>query len=361
MFLDITATSRQRDIILDVVSRTAEQVFIPLTVGGGIRTLEDFRRILKAGADKISINSAACATPSSSTRPPGASAASASWWPSTPRRGAGDGGWEVLHSTAAASIPASTPWSGPCEVERRGAGEILLTSMDTRRHEGRLRHRADQRRRAPVNIPVIASRRRGEAGAFLPTRCEQAGADAVLAASLFHYRELEIMDVKQYMQAAGYTGAPAGGSYADGQGRFERNQITTNRGSLPAVAQDVATGAVLMLAWMNAEILAKTLETGFAHYFSRSRQTLWYKGETSGHTQKVAEIAAGLRRRHDPAEGRAEGRGLPHETIHLLLQRPGRKPRRRLRLRALRHCSRNLKSSWTEGEPEGRLLYELPV
>ena len=199
-FLDITASSDKRDIILDVVSRTAEQVFIPLTVGGGIRTLEDFRRILKAGADKISINSAPLKNPDFINE--------AAWRFGTQcvvvaidAKRRPDGGWDAyLNGGRVNTGRDAVEWA--VEAERRGAGEILLTSMDTDGTKAGYDIALTHAVTSAVNIPVIASGGAGTLEHFAEV-VEQAQADAVLAASLFHYKELEINQVKQFMRQRG--------------------------------------------------------------------------------------------------------------------------------------------------------------
>jgi cyclase len=199
-FLDITASADKRDIILDVVSRTAEQVFIPLTVGGGIRTLEDFRRILKAGADKISVNSAALANPQFVDE--------AAWRfgsqcvvVAIDAKARPGGGWDCyLNGGRVNTGRDAVEWAVECE--RRGAGEILLTSMDTDGTKAGYDLKLTKAVASAVNIPVIASGGAGTLEHFAEV-VEQAGAHAVLAASLFHYRELEIIEVKRYLRQRG--------------------------------------------------------------------------------------------------------------------------------------------------------------
>jgi cyclase len=199
-FLDITASSDKRDIILDVVSRTAEQVFIPLTVGGGIRSLEDFRRILKAGADKISVNSAALNNPDLMDE--------AAWRfgsqcvvVAIDAKARPGGGWDCyLNGGRVNTGRDAVEWAA--EAERRGAGEILLTSMDTDGTKAGYDIPLTKAITSAVNIPVIASGGAGRLEHFADA-VEKAHAHAVLAASLFHYRELEISDVKRYMRRRG--------------------------------------------------------------------------------------------------------------------------------------------------------------
>ena len=200
-FLDITASYEKRDIVLDVVQRVADVVFIPLTVGGGIRTVEDMRAILRAGADKTSINSAA-------VRNPDLIAEGAKQFGSQCIVVAIDGksrpdgkGWDVYIDGGRVRTELEVvAWAR--EVESRGAGEILLTSMDT---DGTQKGYDISMTRAvadAVSIPVIAS---GGAGAL--SHFEEAltdgRADAALAASLFHYKQLTIREVKRYLAGRG--------------------------------------------------------------------------------------------------------------------------------------------------------------
>lgn len=197
VFLDITASSDQRDIILDVVERTASEVFIPLTVGGGIRNIEDIRRILKAGADKISINSAAIHEPDlinlASQRFGNQCIVVAIDAKRRP-----EGGFEVY--THGGRVPTgidAESWA--VEVERRGAGEILLTSMDCDGTKAGYDLELTRVISEAVNIPVIASGGAGCEEDFFKA-FEEGKADAALAASLFHFKELEIKALKAYLK-----------------------------------------------------------------------------------------------------------------------------------------------------------------
>jgi cyclase len=195
-FLDITASHEQRPIILEVVQRTAEEVFMPLTVGGGVRQLEDIRDLLKAGADKVSINTAAVADPEFVRR-------SAERFGSqcivvaidAKRR---DGGWEVYtHGGRQPTGIDALAWAR--QMEAYGAGEILLTSMD---RDGTRQGYDLELTRAVVDgvrVPVIAS---GGVGTLehLYEGLTIGGASAVLAASIFHYREYAISEVKQWLR-----------------------------------------------------------------------------------------------------------------------------------------------------------------
>ncbi|MEE8603552.1 MAG: imidazole glycerol phosphate synthase subunit HisF [Euzebya tangerina] len=204
VFLDITASSDDRDTIYDVVRITAEQVFIPLTVGGGVRSVEDARKLLRAGADKTSVNSAALADPTVLSRIADAfgsqcvvSAVDAK------RRDPDDPsqGWEVYtHGGRRPTGVDAIEWIAECE--RRGAGEILLTSMD--RDGAKIGFDTELLARVDdaVTVPVIAS---GGAGStdHMIEGVTHGRASAVLAASIFHFGEISIGQVKQGMAAAG--------------------------------------------------------------------------------------------------------------------------------------------------------------
>ncbi len=196
VFLDITATSDGRDTVADVVERTASQVFVPLTVGGGIRTLADFQRLLRAGADKISVNSAAVARPA-------LIAEAAERFGSqcvvlaVDARARGDGGWEVV--VAGGRRPTGMDlldWVK--KGEALGAGEILLTSMDADGTRAGFDLAMTKAVSDAVSIPVIASGGCGSLEHFAQVFAET-GCDAALAASLFHFGELTVPQVKEYL------------------------------------------------------------------------------------------------------------------------------------------------------------------
>ncbi len=208
VFLDITATHEQRGIMHEVVRRTADQVFIPLTVGGGLRTLEDIRSMLNAGADKVSINSAALKNPdliAEGARAFGSQcivvAIDAKRVSDTPVR------WEIFtHGGRRPTGIDALAWAE--EAEARGAGELLVTSMDRDGTRDGYDIELLQALHARVNIPVIAS---GGAGTLrhLSEGLLDGQADAVLAASIFHFREFTIRDAKAFLQEAGVHVRPA--------------------------------------------------------------------------------------------------------------------------------------------------------
>lgn len=200
VFLDITASSDARNIMLDVVRKTAEQVFIPLTVGGGIRNIDDFRNILNAGADKISINSAALKNPDfinlAAERFGNQCVVVAI---DAKRRE--NGGFDVyLNGGRVNTHKDAVKWA--IEAVQRGAGEILLTSMDCDGVKNGYDVELTKAISTAVNVPVIASGGAGNKEHFFEALTE-AGADAALAASLFHFRELEIKDLKIYLREKG--------------------------------------------------------------------------------------------------------------------------------------------------------------
>jgi len=200
VFLDITASSDARNIILNLVHKTAEQVFIPFTVGGGIRTVQDFRDILMAGADKISVNSAAIKRPeliSEAAYKFGSQCVVVAI--DAKRRE--DGTFSVfLNGGRVDTGLDAIEWAKKCcEL---GAGEILLTSMDADGTKAGYDLELTKAVADVVNIPVIASGGAGNLGHFKDA-LTKGGADAVLAASLFHYKELTISEVKEYLHNEG--------------------------------------------------------------------------------------------------------------------------------------------------------------
>ncbi len=203
VFLDITASHEERDIILDVVSRTAEQVFMPLTVGGGVRTIEDVRALLSAGCDKVSINSAACKDPEFVRRAADRFGSQCIVVNIDPKRVQKDGEetWEVhINGGRTPTGLMAVEWA--LEVERLGAGEIVLTSMDCDGTKDGYDLPITAAVSDAVSIPVVAS---GGAGhpQHLADAITKGKADAALAASIFHFGEFTIGETKKIMQDAG--------------------------------------------------------------------------------------------------------------------------------------------------------------
>lgn len=200
-FLDITASSDSRSIMLDVVSRVAEQVFIPFTVGGGIRTVEDFRQILLAGADKIGVNSAALKRPELITEAALRFGSQCVVVAIDAKRRQNGSGWEVyLNGGRINTGKDAIEWAH--EVEKCGAGEILLTSMDCDGTKAGYDIGLTRAISESVKIPVIASGGAGTMEHFKEAIID-GKADAVLAASLFHFGEMRIVELKQFLKSQG--------------------------------------------------------------------------------------------------------------------------------------------------------------
>ncbi|MBK5241187.1 imidazole glycerol phosphate synthase subunit HisF [Clostridium sp.] len=201
VFLDITATHEGRKTMLDVVKRTAEKVFIPLTVGGGIKTIEDFKETLRAGADKISVNSAAIRNPQLISEAAAKFGSQCVVVAIDGKKNKDGLGWNVVINGGRIDTGLdAVEWAKT--VEKLGAGEILLTSMD---YDGTKKGYDIEFLNAitgSINIPVIASGGCGKLEDFYEVFAKS-GADAALAASLFHYKELSIREVKQYLKNSG--------------------------------------------------------------------------------------------------------------------------------------------------------------
>ena len=284
VFLDITATLESRDTTVEMARRVAEQVFIPFTVGGGIRTTDDIRALLNAGADKVSLNSAAVKDPDFIKRASEMVGSQCIVAAIDVKSREGDtrfpSGYEVV-------IAGGTKPTGLDALEWAkkavdlGAGEILLTSMDKDGTKSGYDNVITSMISEAVGVPVIAS---GGAGSLkdFEDAIVYGKADAVLAASLFHFGEIAISDLKTYLSDKGIPVRELPQSLYM-WARMKKN----SDGLVPAITQDAETGEVLMMAYMNYEAFRMTCETGYMHYYSRSRKAQWKKGETSGHVQKV--------------------------------------------------------------------------
>ena len=198
VFLDVTATSDDRDTIVDVVRETAKQVFVPLTVGGGIRSVEDFSKLLRAGADKVSVNSSALKNPQLIAEAADKFGSQCVVVAIDAKR-MEDGSWHafVAGGRKDTGIDAVEWAAKACEL---GAGEILLTSMDADGTKQGFDLDLLNAVIARVNIPVIASGGCGSLAHFSEV-FEKTGADAALAASLFHYKELTVGQVKEHLRS----------------------------------------------------------------------------------------------------------------------------------------------------------------
>ena len=201
VFLDITASSDNRKTVVDMVRRVAETVFIPFTVGGGIRTVEDFRLLLREGADKISVNSAAIMDPELISRAADKFGSQCVVVAIDAKRRADGSGWNIYKNGGRVDMGIDAlEWA--VKAEKLGAGEILLTSMDCDGTKAGYDLELTRTIAENVSIPVIASGGAGTKEHFYDALTE-GRADAVLAASLFHYKELEIKDLKEYLRGRG--------------------------------------------------------------------------------------------------------------------------------------------------------------
>ena len=199
VFLDITASHEGRDTIVDVVRKTAKEIFIPLTVGGGIKSVEDFRTILLAGADKVAINSAAIKRPDLINEAAQKFGSQCVVVAIDAKRNEETSSWDVYINGGRINMNIDVvKWA--IEAESRGAGEILLTSMDCDGTKAGYDIELTRKVSESVNIPVIAS---GGAGTMEHFReaLDEGKADAALAASLFHFKEIEIVDLKKYLES----------------------------------------------------------------------------------------------------------------------------------------------------------------
>ena len=203
VFLDITASSDHREIRADMVRRVAETVFIPFTVGGGIRTVEDFRMILREGADKVAVNSAAIMNPGLIREAAKQFGSQCVVVAIDARRREDGRGWNIFKNGGRVDMGIdAVEWA--VKASRLGAGEILLTSMDGDGTKAGYDIALTRAVAEKVSIPVIASGGAGEKEHFYEALTE-GGAEAVLAAFLFHYKELEIKELKEYLQKKGVS------------------------------------------------------------------------------------------------------------------------------------------------------------
>lgn len=201
VFLDITASSDARHTVVDMVRRVAEKVFIPFTVGGGIRTVEDFRAILREGADKVSVNSSAIMRPELISEAADKFGSQCVVVAIDAKRREDGSGWNIFKNGGRVDMKMdAVEWA--MRAEKLGAGEILLTSMDCDGTKAGYDLELTRIISENVNIPVIASGGAGTKEHFYEAFTE-GKADAALAASLFHFKELEIMDLKRYLSDKG--------------------------------------------------------------------------------------------------------------------------------------------------------------
>ena len=203
VFLDITASSDARNTVVDMVRRVAENVFIPFTVGGGIRTVDDFKVLLREGADKISINSSAINRPELISEAADKFGSQCVVVAIDAKKRADGSGWNIYKNGGRIDVGIdAVEWAE--KVCRMGAGEILLTSMDCDGTKAGYDIELTRAIAEAVSVPVIASGGAGTMGHFYEALTD-GKADAALAASLFHYKELEIREVKKYLREKGLS------------------------------------------------------------------------------------------------------------------------------------------------------------
>lgn len=204
VFLDITASSDNRNTVVDMVRKVAENVFIPFTVGGGIRTVDDFKVLLREGADKISINSSAIDRPELIREAADKFGSQCVVVAIDAKRRKDGSGWNIYkHGGRIDTGVDAVVWAK--KAEALGAGEILLTSMDCDGTKAGYDLELTRTIAEQVSIPVIASGGAGTMEHFCDALSEKGKADAALAASLFHYKELEIKEVKEYLRGRGVS------------------------------------------------------------------------------------------------------------------------------------------------------------
>jgi cyclase len=285
-FLDIAAAQEKRGTLVELVGRVAEALSIPFTVGGGVRSVEDADALLRAGADRVTVNTAAIEDPSLITRLAEQFGAQCVVVAIDGKRLRDPNGVAVMRvTTHGGRRPVDrtvTSWAAAAAAA--GAGEILLTSVDADGTQAGFDLEMLRAVRSAVDVPVVASGGAGQLDDFAKAVLI-GGADAVLAASVFHDRVFTVGAVKEAMRRAGLAVRPAPARARALLPRYDQN------GLVPVIMRDVETGRVLTLAWANADAIAKTRETGLAHFYSRSRKVLWKKGETSGNIQRVAGIS----------------------------------------------------------------------
>ena len=203
VFLDITASSDARKTVVDMVRKVAERVFIPFTVGGGIRTVDDFKELLREGADKISINSSAINTPELISQAADKFGRQCVVVAIDAKRRADGSGWNIYKNGGRIDVGIdAVEWA--MKVQKLGAGEILLTSMDCDGTKAGYDIELTRQIAEAVSIPVIASGGAGKLEHFADALID-GKAEAALAASLFHYKELEIKQVKEYLRGRGIS------------------------------------------------------------------------------------------------------------------------------------------------------------
>lgn len=280
VFYDITASHESRNIFTEIIKKVAATIDIPFTVGGGIRNIDDFYSVLNAGADKVSVNSAALARPElikeAATR-----FGSQCVVLSMDVKKVSDGEW-TLYINGGRTHVDMDPFEWAKKGEALGAGEIVVNSIDSDGVKGGFDCELMRRMSEATHLPIIAS---GGAGTMehFEAVFKEGRADAGLAASVFHKKEIDLWELKRFLQNRGIPMRL--------DARYHRLNFD-EKGLIPAIVQNEKTGQILMQGYMNEASLQKTLADGKVCFYSRSRQKLWTKGETSGNFLHVVSIYA---------------------------------------------------------------------
>ena len=261
VYLDVKATLDGRAVLVDLVARIAERLAIPFTVGGGVRSVTDAAALLEAGADKISVNSAALERPELLSELAGRLGSQAVVVAIDATRG-------EVRTRAGTKDARRSAVAWAREAVDRGAGEILLTSIDADGTRSGYDVALTAAVSEAVTVPVIAS---GGAGSAEHVAEALDVAQAALLASILHENPARLVTLRDEL-------------------RDLESRCAMSPELRAAIVQDAETNRVLMLAWMDDEALQRTRDTGEAHFFSRSRRQLWRKGETSGNTLAVEEL-----------------------------------------------------------------------
>ena len=279
VFLDIAATVEGRKTFIDLVKRLAANIDLPFTVGGGIATVEDAGLLLEAGASKVSINSAAVNNPqfiNNLAAKYGSKCVVAAIDAKEI-----DGVWKVTtHSGNKVTDKELFSWAK--EVEERGAGEILFTSMNHDGTKAGYPCEVYKKLSQTVNIPIIASGGAGCMNDIVEVLSDKGGADAALAASVFHFGDVKIPELKKVLRN---NDIPVR--------MIDINAVDFNKNGdslVPVIIQDNYSLKVLMLGYMNKEALARTLKENRVTFYSRTKKRLWTKGETSGNFLNVCDM-----------------------------------------------------------------------
>lgn len=273
IFYDIMASTEDRGPFLNLVSQIAKTINIPFTVGGGVKSIDDFDALLKSGADKVSINTQAFTNPNlikEASLKYGAQCVVLS----VDIKKVDDDYVVFTHGGRTNTGRKALDWI--LEGVKLGAGELCINSIDADGSKKGFDLPLLKSIESEVTVPIIASGGAGDKMDFVKL-FKETSISAGLAASIFHSKKVSIPEVKFELKR---EGIPVRSYFAP---LFEAELI-------PAIVQSAQTGVVLMLAYVNEEALEKAITTGYTHFYSRSRQSLWFKGETSGNKQALVDL-----------------------------------------------------------------------